>query len=402
MLGRPRRAAPPTTWRTPRALVSSTRRAAEARRSTSAAVWTTASQPASAAATAASSVMSPTATSRISSPCGSKTRRTLAGSRTSRRTSCPAARSARALCDPVKPVPPVTSTFTGDPTLRQGHGQARVDPVGVGAHALRILLRELVARRAREELLEADPELEAREARAEAEVHPEAEGEVRVRVATRVEAVGLGEGALVAIRGGEEQVHALAPREPAPVQLDVARERAREPLHGRVVAQRLLDGGRDAPRVVEQEGARAALAVQDRGGVSERGRRGLDPSEQQQEAEAEDLVRGERLALLGRREQEADEVVARARPALVDDGAEVGVELPLRRLDRGGGALPVVHDRLGPAPEGRPVRHRNPEELRHHEHRERLRVARDEVDRLAGGEGVEERSEERRVGKGCS
>ena len=38
--------------------------------------------------------------------------RTFAGSRTRSRTSWPAAINARAVCEPVKPVPPVTSTFT--------------------------------------------------------------------------------------------------------------------------------------------------------------------------------------------------------------------------------------------------------------------------------------------------
>jgi hypothetical protein len=68
--------------------------------------------PANADSTALLSVMSPMTTSVGTKPNGSKTLRTFATSRTINLTSCPWAASAAAVCEPVKPVPPVTSTFT--------------------------------------------------------------------------------------------------------------------------------------------------------------------------------------------------------------------------------------------------------------------------------------------------
>src|SRR5262245_51934532 len=50
-------------------------------------------------------------------------RRSFASSRTSRRTEWPAARRARALCEPVKPVPPVTRTFIRRARSRAGRAR---------------------------------------------------------------------------------------------------------------------------------------------------------------------------------------------------------------------------------------------------------------------------------------
>lgn len=85
------------------------------------------------------------------------------------------------------------------------------------------LAGELAAREAREELLEEDPPLEARELGAEAELLSEAEGELRVGVPPCVEAVGVREDFLVAVRRGVHHHHLVALAGAPTAQLGVAR-----------------------------------------------------------------------------------------------------------------------------------------------------------------------------------
>ena len=70
----------------------------------------------------------------------------------------------------------------------------------------------LAAYELRHQRLEGDARLEARERRAQTEVRAEAEREVPAGVALDVEAVGLGERALVAVGGAEERRHDGAAR----------------------------------------------------------------------------------------------------------------------------------------------------------------------------------------------
>src|SRR4030095_5670750 len=79
------------------------------------------------------------------------------------------------------------------PPLRPAReGQERKAPGRVGAQAHPALAVDAKLGKARQQLLERDAQLAAREARAEAEVDAEAEGEVRVRGARGVEALGVG------------------------------------------------------------------------------------------------------------------------------------------------------------------------------------------------------------------
>ena len=79
---------------------------------TVAAACSTASQPSIARCTASRSVASPTITSVGSVANGRKVRAIRSGRRTNSLTSWPSRKSAAAVCDPTKPVPPVTRTFT--------------------------------------------------------------------------------------------------------------------------------------------------------------------------------------------------------------------------------------------------------------------------------------------------
>jgi hypothetical protein len=94
-------------------------------------------------------------------------------------------------------------------------------------------------------------------------------------------------------------VHARALRDRLARDLDVAREHAREPVHGgskRSISSTAVG----AARVGDEPPARVAIAVEQQQRVAERARRGLGARHEQQEAQPEQLVLGERVAL-GRR-----------------------------------------------------------------------------------------------------
>src|SRR2546427_2223831 len=126
------------------------------------------------------------------------------------------------------------------------HGQrgeaAHVDRMY--AHRARRL--DLVVGEATPPFLEHHAAFETRERRTEAEVHAAAEREALLRVAADIVLIGALEHTLVAISGAHEQQRAFARAERLAVQLDVARDPAREHLRGVVEAQRLLDPARDA------------------------------------------------------------------------------------------------------------------------------------------------------------
>src|SRR5687767_10124425 len=88
------------------------------------------------------------------------------------------------------------------------------------------LAGSLEALEASEELLEHHTELEASEVRAEAEVHAEAEAHVIVRLAADVEAKGIGERVLVAVRGHLPERDLLAAADADAAELRVACRRA--------------------------------------------------------------------------------------------------------------------------------------------------------------------------------
>ena len=142
-------------------------------------------------------------------------------------------------------------------------------------------------------------------------MEPVAEREVAGRVATDVEAVGFVPAALVAVRGSEQQQTLAAGGKGGAVQLDVAGQEPGEGLGRRVEAQRLFDGRGDEGRVGEQLGPLVGKRVEPEDRVAEQLRRGLVARDQQQEAEAEHLGRRQRAVTLLRRDERADEVVAR-------------------------------------------------------------------------------------------
>src|SRR5205814_10659616 len=93
---------------------------------------------------------------------------------------------------------------------------------------------------------------EAGQWRAEAEVDARTEAEMMGGVAGHVEAVGIRVVALVAIGRAEERRHARALRHGDSCQLHLARRPPVQALEGRVVAQRLLEGGGHERHVMSQ------------------------------------------------------------------------------------------------------------------------------------------------------
>src|SRR5262245_33052700 len=109
-----------------------------------------------------------------------------------------------------------------------------------GAGEIDVPLREPL-----QDLLERDAPFQTGERRAEAKVDAVAEGEVLEDLAVDVEAVALGEAAVVAIGRSDQEHHDAARRYLLSVVLDVAGHIPGEVRRGRFVAQYLLDRVRD-------------------------------------------------------------------------------------------------------------------------------------------------------------
>src|SRR3954451_3482792 len=104
---------------------------------------------------------------------------------------------------------------------------------------------ELDRRDPREQRLEGDAHLQAREVRAHAEVHAaRTEGHVRVGGAGHVEALAVGEVVLVAVARYQPRRHLVAAADQLAAELDVLGRRAAEVVDGRRPPQHLLGGRR--------------------------------------------------------------------------------------------------------------------------------------------------------------
>lgn len=106
----PASSAAPSTFLTPPRFASISASGDALSMLTTAAACSRASQPESARSTDARSAMSPTAEDKPRGASGN-TRASFDSLRTSARTSCPASKRSRMLCEPARPVPPVTRIF---------------------------------------------------------------------------------------------------------------------------------------------------------------------------------------------------------------------------------------------------------------------------------------------------
>jgi hypothetical protein len=210
---------------------------------------------------------------------------------------------------------------------------------------------------AREDLLQHDRDLRAREAGAEAVVDTVAEREVRVRIARDVEAERIREDALVAIRGRVPVRDLVAGADRLAGQRHVARRGAAVVGGGARPAQDLFDGTGHEPPVGAQRAHLLRMLREREHTAGDRVARGLGAGDEQQRQEGDDLVvrqaaRGSgRVGDLGVHD-EREHVVARLRAFVSDERAPVAgdadrrVAQPLRGLPEL--AVAVVHERRGP------------------------------------------------------
>ena len=162
-----------------------------------------------------------------------------------------------------------------------------------------------------EDLLERDLALHPGQCRTEAEVGAVPERQVTLGAAPDVERPG-GRPvlALVVVGGPDDEQHGLACLEGFTVELDVVRQRPVHVLRRVVEAQRLLDRVGDERRIVDEERTLLGMLGQQLDRVGEQLRRRLVAGDDEQDAEAEQLLLGERSAVDLEVEQIGDEPLA--------------------------------------------------------------------------------------------
>src|SRR5688572_3341354 len=166
------------------------------------------------------------------------------------------------------------------------------------------------------ERLEYDARLEPRERRPEAEVFAEAEAREAREIAIEREPVGLVEAALVAIGRAQEHRDIAAARDAHAADLGIRGRRAKHDLHGRVVAEPLLDERGDERRIARYGVQHVAVLEQRLGEVPDQVGGGLVAGHEQQQDELDHLSVGECDLALLLGEDQADQIVARVRAAL--------------------------------------------------------------------------------------
>src|SRR5438445_949360 len=156
---------------------------------------------------------------------------------------------------------------------------------------------ELDVGQAAEQLLEHDPDLQAREVGAEAEVGADPEAEVVVRMPSDVEAVGMGEVLLVAVRGAVPERHPLVFADGLAVDLRVVHRGAHE-VHDRGdPAHHLVHRGREERRVAQESRPLLGMLDERQHPARDRVARRLVARHEKQEEEGVEVDLGALLAL---------------------------------------------------------------------------------------------------------
>ena len=177
---------------------------------------------------------------------------------------------------------------------------------------------------------------------AEADVAAVAEGEDARRAARDVEAVGLGELVLVAVRRAVEEQHALPFAQALAAQLDVPADLAREELGRHLVAEDLGERVPDLVGVRDEMRALRGVARELQHAAREDLRQRLRAADDERHQVAGHLVVVVRLAVEGLREVDVEDVVARADALATpqrDRALQVLVQLEGRGHRRGRHAL---------------------------------------------------------------
>ena len=189
---------------------------------------------------------------------------------------------------------------------------------------------------------ERDLAFEAREPGPQAEVGAAAERHDLRLLACDVEAVRLREDGRIAVARAEQDDDLFALRDRRLGDLDVRRRGSRRQLDRRVVAQQLLDGGLDGGAVLEQVQL-VAVAQEREHAVADEVLRRLVSGDEDQDAQAEQLLLRQLLVVLLGGDERGQEVVARFLAAVLDEGPEVHAEL----RDRPHGLVQRVRRRHG-------------------------------------------------------
>ncbi len=180
------------------------------------------------------------------------------------------------------------------------------------------------------ERAERDLRLEAREGRADAVVMPVPERQVAVLAPRDVEPVGIVELFGIAVGGGEQDHRLLSLRDVDVTDRDVLQRHAARELHGRVIAQQLLDGAAGEERVGAQQLELLEVAQQGERAVADQVHGRFVPGDEEQDAGREQLGLAQLVAGFLRRDERAEQVVTGFLPPLLDELREVLRE----RLDR--------------------------------------------------------------------
>ena len=213
------------------------------------------------------------------------------------------------------------------------------------------------------------------------------EGDLRVVAAGDVELVGQPENAPVAVGGGQRRQHAVALRDHDATQLDVLGRDPHQPAtdRQRIEPQQLLDGGDQQLRSLAQHGELPRVPQQAQHRQRDLPRRGVEARDQQRARQRDQLVGRERVAVVVRLHQRAEQVIPRLRSFLLDQRRELGEQVVarlqhLRRVERR-----EAEHRVGPRPEPLLPAWRHAEQLADHVHRQRPGQAGDQVRRRPVG-----------------
>ncbi len=181
---------------------------------------------------------------------------------------------------------------------------------------------------------------------------PLAEADVLHDAAGHVEPVGVRKLALVAVRGTDHEHDARALGDRHAVEGHVAHDRARGQLQRRRPADGLLDGLWDERWVVEQQTALVGVLGEELEHRPDQAGRRFHAAEEEDHHQAHhlggglDVLLGERDPVDGCMDDGADDVVPRARPAVLEQVDEVVADAPVRLDGLGRELGPARHAAL--------------------------------------------------------
>ena len=175
-------------------------------------------------------------------------------------------------------------------------------------------------------LLEGDSELEPGQMSPEALVIATAEGHVAVGLSGVVHRIGVIEDGLVTIGGADHQQYRIALLELDPTEGDPLLDHSRHHHHRCLVPKKFLDGGRNECRILGELASTLRMPGEVHHHAIEGGGNRVEPAEQHEVADAEQLIDVERTTLELGIDQLADQSVVGLAAGCVDDLLEVGAD----------------------------------------------------------------------------